>query len=387
VSLGYRPLDKKLVVVPDEAAIVRLMFERYLALRSVRALADELAERGIVPRRRARAATRGEDKLDWRGRFLVGPLAHILKNRCYVGDVVYRNEVYAGEHEPIIERKQFEAVQECLSEGAVRHKRARIDGSTTAPLTGLLFNELGDRMTPCHANKKGVRYRYYVSQALLQSAERQMESVGRVSGPEVEQLLVQAVRHRWVARRDEGGQLSDRELLTAMVDRVVLYRDRIEVNPRAVAGREGSVTEVDDQDHGSGTTEQQCGNVPSSERSSILIPWRKSGHGARRGIASEPEGPVTMDPRIRETLLRAIARARAWMAEIMNGGEITFAAIADREGKGERHIRLLAPLAFVSPRVIAAIVDGVIQREVTVTSLAKQLPLSWTAQEKALGVG
>ena len=53
----------------------------------------------------------------------------------------------------------------------------------------------------------------------------------------------------------------------------------------------------------------------------------------------------------------------------------SFAKIAEREAQGERHIRLLAPLAFLSPRIIAAIVDGTAPADLTVTGLAKALPL------------
>jgi site-specific DNA recombinase len=52
-----------------------------------------------------------------------------------------------------------------------------------------------------------------------------------------------------------------------------------------------------------------------------------------------------------------------------------------REGKLERHVRLLAPLAFVSPRIVSEIVDGVAQPDLTVTSLAKRLAHSLAEQE------
>jgi hypothetical protein len=47
VPLGYAAVDKKVVVVVAEAKAVRTIFERYLALGSVRALADDLIGRGI----------------------------------------------------------------------------------------------------------------------------------------------------------------------------------------------------------------------------------------------------------------------------------------------------------------------------------------------------
>jgi site-specific DNA recombinase len=52
--------------------------------------------------------------------------------------------------------------------------------------------------------------------------------------------------------------------------------------------------------------------------------------------------------------------------------------------KVERHIRLLTPLAFVSPRIIAAIMDGSAPADLTVTGLAQPLAFSWTEQERRI---
>ena len=64
----------------------------------------------------------------------------------------------------------------------------------------------------------------------------------------------------------------------------------------------------------------------------------------------------------------------------------SFAEIAERETQGERHIRLLAPLAFLSPRIIATIVNGTAPADLTVTGLAKALPYSWAEQEERIGL-
>jgi hypothetical protein len=56
--------------------------------------------------------------------------------------------------------------------------------------------------------------------------------------------------------------------------------------------------------------------------------------------------------------------------------------IAEREGKAERHIRFLAPLAFLSPLIIESIVSGNASANLTVSGLARALPHSWTDQEK-----
>src|SRR5437588_3983016 len=89
VPLGYTAVDKKIRVVPAEAEVVRTIFARYLELGSVRALAEDLDRRGIrsKPRRLSDGRTIGGV------RFGVGALAHLLKSRFYVGEVVYRGAV------------------------------------------------------------------------------------------------------------------------------------------------------------------------------------------------------------------------------------------------------------------------------------------------------
>ena len=125
-------------------------------------------------------------------RFMVGPLAHLLKNRFYIGEVVYRGEVHKGEHEPILDRELFDAVQAKLAERAVARKLRR--SRSPALLMGLIFDDRGNPMSPSHANKKGVRYRYYVSHAILQNQKIQ----GRVGlariRTRIETIIVEALR-------------------------------------------------------------------------------------------------------------------------------------------------------------------------------------------------
>jgi hypothetical protein len=64
---------------------------------------------------------------------------------------------------------------------------------------------------------------------------------------------------------------------------------------------------------------------------------------------------------------------------------ITVRAALDA-ARQERHIRHLAPLAFVSPRIVEAIANGIAPADLTVTRLARALPHGWAAQEHKLGI-
>ena len=105
-----------------------------------------------------------------------------------------------------------------------------------------------------------------------------------------------------------------------------------------------------------------------------------------KGIVHVPAHNTPIKPGRREALLIAIAQAREWMDDLAHGRVASFAAIACREGKVERHIRLLAPLAFLSPRVVSRLLDGTAPAGLTVTALARALPWSWAEQERRLGL-
>jgi site-specific DNA recombinase len=175
IPLGYASVGKKLTIVPEEAETVRTMFRLYLECGSVGALTEELGRRNIVSKVRTFSSGRSKGG----GQYGVGALAHFLKNRFYIGEVVYRGETHVGEHEPILDRATFEAVQAKLAENA-RERHVRVADSP-AILMGRIFDDRGNRMTPSHSNKAGVRYRYYVSHALLQGRKDDAGGVARVA--------------------------------------------------------------------------------------------------------------------------------------------------------------------------------------------------------------
>jgi hypothetical protein len=108
--------------------------------------------------------------------------------------VVYRGGVHPGEHEPILARDLFEAVQAKLAGNAVA-RQLRLKGSA-AILTGRIFDDRGNRLSPTHSNKRGVRSRYCVSHSLLQNRNTAAGSVGRVPAPDIEALVLESFEHR-----------------------------------------------------------------------------------------------------------------------------------------------------------------------------------------------
>jgi site-specific DNA recombinase len=72
------------------------------------------------------------------------------------------------------------------------HKAARM--KSEALLIGRIFDDHGNRMSPSHARKGGIKYRYYISSALLQGMAGSAGSVRRVPAAEIEAVVVRSVR-------------------------------------------------------------------------------------------------------------------------------------------------------------------------------------------------
>jgi site-specific DNA recombinase len=362
VPLGYAAVDKKVVVVMAEAKAVRTIFERYLALGSVRALADDLMGRGI--RSKLRKLSNG--RTIGGGTFGVGALAYLLKNRFYMGEVVYRGDVHRGDHAPILDRALFDAVQARLAAQAVA-RRCRLRGSP-ALLSGRLFDDRGNRMSSSHTNKAGARYRYYVSQAVLQKNPQATGLIGRVPAAEVEALVMTALRNHLQASGTDPQTIgNERELVEYHLEQVTLTPKHIKLQLR----------DVEAPDH---ATDSQA--PPNERLKLIVIPWTSPGSAATKGIIHVPAHNTPMKPSRRDALLTAIATARQWVDDLAHGRAATLAVIASREGIVERHVRLLLPLAFVSPRILSALLDGTAPANLTVTTLARALPWSWAEQER-----
>jgi site-specific DNA recombinase len=99
---------------------------------------SDLRDRGIISKMRTRSDGRTFGGIP----FTRGPLAYLLHNRCYVGEVVHRGQVFPGKHQAILDRDLFEAVQRRL--GEQRASRATGRAGSEAMLLGRIFRRTGD---------------------------------------------------------------------------------------------------------------------------------------------------------------------------------------------------------------------------------------------------
>jgi site-specific DNA recombinase len=369
LPLGYELKDGKPSIVNEEAHRVRLIFERYLALSSVNRLVLDLRERDMRTkiRRLSNGTTRGGVP------FTQGPLFYILRNRFYIGEVVYKGEICPGPQPPLIDRALFDAVQGRLKDQ--RSHQVRTWSRKEAPLRGLLFDSAGNPMVPTHTSKHGVQYRYYVSQPYLRGhAKPPQGAITRVPAVEIERAVAKAI--------SEGDRniIAERECTT---DENYLLADvaRIEVRKTALAlwlrvpGEKQRPANADRSAH--------IDRVPS-----LLIPWTKPPSKRFKEIllpaAIERHRVRPIKFERRATLIKSIARGRAWLDEIVFNAT-TVEDIAARHKCSVRHVNMTISMAFIAPGLVKAAVEGRLPRGIGVAAL-RDAPAEWSHQFDRLGL-
>lgn len=400
VPLGYQVRDRKLIIEEAEAATVRHLFDRYLALGSVRALADEAKASGLSGRVRDGSAASTVRKPFGRGN-----LYHLLSNPIYIGKIRHRDQVYDGEHQPIITTDVFTKTQARLAEQA--QVRSSPDNYANSHLlTGIIFDETGDRLSPAHANKNGRRYRYYVSNRLMQA--RKKDGNGwRVPAPELEAIVDAQLNQilsdkaqlaEWLHQSGHSNQISaalasadqkrsrynqssaseKQALIRQAFLRIVLARDNITLHVDRKAIVEGLI------------------NVPSTKLSApernehlphitftVPIAIRRRGVETRMVLINGNAPARQPDP----ALIQLLAKAQTYLAKLTDGSDRSLTEVAADCRTELSEVSRILPLAFLAPSIIDAIMTGRQSVSLTTQRLLRlsDLPILWREQVEILG--
>lgn len=389
--LGYDPhpdpKTRGLVVNADEAETVRTIFALYDDLCCLNAVMRRAIEIGL----RSKQHRFRSGRVQGGNLFSRGQIYALLRNPIYIGKIRHKTQVWDGQHDPIVSEAVWEQVQAKLQAASARPRGRKssvrlLSARPIAPLTGKLLDETGDRLTPTHTRRHGRQIRYYVSNRLISGGT---DPRGwRLPAPALERAVANAIvgrigklahDHRICARPDlqrdgviqaKARRLSDRlsegapDLLQKILDKGLIEKHSIVLRLKADGLADALGIQPDEIDHAVLAIE-----APFELR--------------RRGV----EGNIVIgdrEPQPDPTLLRALSRAHDWAADLRNGRPL--GEIAAATGHAESYIRTRSQLAFLSPEIQGAILEGRQPTDLTLERIIrKPVPLDWDAQARMYG--
>ena len=367
IPLGYEVRERKLVINEEEAERVRLIFRQYLAIGCVSKLRADLDRRGVRSKQRMLTSGRvlGGCSFDR------GALYHLLQNRIYRGEVVHRGAVYPGEHEAIVDEELWSAVQDRLTENRATRRRSRVE--TGALLGGLIYDDRGNIMSPTYSIRRGNRYRYYISGALLHDRRSEVGTRARINADDIEGLVIEVLSRELSERAlvtdsgANGWDVQSRTLVRNTVERVVVHPDQVQIIRKTAPTSSAAGSDEDDE-------------APKL----LTAPLPISRPRARKEIII-PCGRGTLPRRLDQALILAIARAKFWMRDLRARRYADTKEIARRFQLSDAHVRRILRFGYLAPDIIEAIIEGRQPRSLTVKRLLRCIPCAWADQRAAFG--
>lgn len=387
VPLGYDVIDKQLVVNTGEAEKVRRIYHLYLThgcVKTVKAILDQKGETGKSGKPFSR-----------------GALYTLLKNPIYAGQVNHKGKHYPGQHTGLISTDTWQQVQQQLTGNTLNHRTSKTQDPSM--LAGLLFDDKGNPMSPSHTRKQNKRYRYYVSQAVLQFKDSHAGSVIRVPAKEIEQPVLSAIQslfsdpqqltqamgeHKTTAHQMKAliqqaqifaetlPILSPHEhiaFLKRIIDRIVVSHSTIDIRLLT----QGIAYLLTDD-------EMESKPDPSMMYTLRLpVQLKRCGIETKLIISNQPEQPA--HTRSIQAIQKALIKALEWHQQLTSDKPTTIRKLAQREKVTPRYIGRRIKLAYLAPDIMQAIIKGNIPVNLSLTTLIDDIPLEWQRQREMLG--
>ncbi len=382
VPIGYKRENKKLVPDSEHIPTIQAIYEKYLEFESVLKLKRYLDENDIKSRT-------GKN-------FSKGNLYKMLSNKLYIGMIHHKGTYYNGEHEGIIEEDLFNRVQELINQNRNNNKYS-LTAKAPSLLAGKLFDNKGNKMSPSHSNKKGKRYRYYVSQAIMQGNKHQAGEVYKIPAGEIENLVKQEFFYllsdkkklqEYVAdfdvhkQKDILARAKKLELEPAFIRgilaKIILFKEKVEI----ILCRASLVKRLKTFDSGASTLTE----APADPEDSIKITKQiRISTTSRNGGVLIVNNGENKEININPFLIKIIAKCYYWNKLIEEGKAESSRDIQRMENhNNNNYVKELLRLKFLAPEIVEAILNGTQPKDLTADRLRKIRTIDWQEQKRIL---
>lgn len=402
IPFGYDLADRKLVINPAEADLVRWIFQRYLEVKSTIKIARELKQMGVT--RRSRISKRG-NLIEGRG-ICGSSVANMLGNQLYAGSAQGKGAHYKGEHQAIVAAELWDDVQ------ALRAKRTRakvVEIHKTDLLRDLMYDSYGRKMASYRDYRYRQTRRYYISN---QSEWGRRNGVRRyrTRAEPLEDLVVAAIASMLVDRERVRAMLLRLGIVDRSLNKLMAAGVRIARIFRSASIRQAQcvLRAIVERIELSSTVIKIVIRMPELPR---LLAW--DGGGFFRGetdawsrphmtdVIDVPSNTLSMKRELSLLLKRAkvdktnkpnprlvslLRKARSAQAALDDRQVTHVTELAKRVHCHPKKFTSLVRLNYLAPDIIASILDGTQPPHITCEFLRNaNLPMDWRLQRRLLG--
>jgi hypothetical protein len=388
--IGYELKDKKLLIDNNNVQKVKTIFDKYLELKSVQNLIVYLRENNIKTR--------------YGYAFTKGPLYHMLQNKTYIGLITDKENVYQGEHEAIIDNETFENVQKLLLRNRVI-KKCSVNSKNPSLLAGKIFDDKGNYMSPSHSNTKNKKYRYYVSQAVLQFRKQDAGSLSKIPAGEIEALVENEIKlflfnteniKLYIENSDAPKQKDlfstleklntdikdriDRIFIRTILSKIVLYKEKVSI----ILCKDQLVNVLEAMTFDAPYPEELRNDTQDPI---IITKDMRLSRTSQTGSALVIQDSSQQEPYINQSLVNAIVKSYHWNNLLLTGEVKTSIDIQKMENlKDNTYIKNILRLRYLAPTIVENILNGTQARDLTVKKLLNIKTLDWEEQKKLLNI-
>lgn len=379
--LGYLNKDRTLEIDEENAEKIRLIFDKYLELESVHSIKTSLEEQNVTTKT---------------GKFFAkGHLYKILENKTYIGKIEHKCKVYDGLHEAIIDEEIFNKAQKILSANRIKNSVSS-DKKNPSLLAGKLFDDKKNYMSPSHSNSQNRKYRYYVSQAIIQHRRQDAGTVSKIPAGEIEKVVTQEITnfvsdanniqpmlketniHKQKALLNNITGKIDKQFIRTILSKVIMYKEKVEITickNQLLKALEAVAYNMDFPEEIKYETKTPIILVKNIEITST----------ANNGSVLILTDSGAQQPEMNPALVKAIAKSYFWNKQILSGEVKNGAEIQKRENlKSYGYVANILDLMFLAPCITESILNGTQPRDLTTKKLFKCKTLDWNEQKRIL---
>lgn len=385
IPLGYDVQHRKLLVNEPEAQQVRLIYKKYIELRSLHLVCNYLNAKDHKPKRWINEAgiKRGPDAHS------IQSVRTILGNPLYIGKVRHKDQLHDGEHDAILDAELWQQVQTLMAEQRMERAAAKNQHHEIL-FKGKVFDPEGRIFTTTYTMRGGKRYHYYLNKlSKSRIGISELNSIMRNAlgslMHHLQHLVIAGLSQAEVAARyphavDAIAQqaveriILHHDTITVMVSKQRLSRTIEQAVPSTIDSTEHIPIQMDVQDRG------------DIIEITLNIAFRS--YAGRKIAYSTTQGVVSIQQTNHDTsLITAIVRSYKWN-RMIERGEITIASdIAKLEGVERTYASDVLRLKYLAPDIVTMIMNGTQPRTLNVSQLVRQkLPLDWQAQKALLNI-